>query len=262
VRPALVALDVDGTITDADHALSELTLAVLSRLRTAGVTGVIVTGRAERSAVEIARSVGFTAPVVSCNGALVTDPVTSERLWLRHMDPVVALRAVRTARKLRCDATVWTADAWYVEAPSSTSELLAVLLGEQPRLRPLEAVIAGEEVVKVMLGGDPALLDALGSVIEARVPGMVRSMRQLYEVAPVGATKREALVFVLQTLAIAPEAAWGFGDSGNDVGWMSLLGRAIAPANAFPGVLELADVVIGHHAEDGVAQYLVETILS
>lgn len=123
-------------------------------------------------------------------------------------------------------------------------------------------MIAAEPVVKVMLGGDPALLDALGSVIEARVPGMVRSMRQLYEVAPVGATKSEALVFVLQTLGIAPEAAWGFGDSGNDVGWMSLLGRAIAPANAFPGVLELADVVIGHHAEDGVAQYLVETILS
>lgn len=103
MRPALVALDVDGTITDADHALSERTLAILSRLRTAGVACVIVTGRAERSAVGIARSVGFTAPVISCNGALVTDPVTSERLWLRHMDPLVALRAVRTARECRCD---------------------------------------------------------------------------------------------------------------------------------------------------------------
>lgn len=261
MRPVLVALDVDGTITGADHVVSEFTVDVLSRLTPAGVAGVIITGRSERSAVAVARSVGFRAPVVSCNGALVTDPVTSQRLRVRNMDPSVASSAVWTAHECGCDATVWTADAWYVESPSDTSELLSVLLGERPGIRPLEAVIAAEPVVKVMLGGDPALLDAVGPVIEARVPGMARSMQALYEVAPPGSTKREALAFVLQALSIAPEEAWGFGDSGNDVGWMSLMGRAIVPANAFPEMLDLADVVIGHHAEDAVAQYLLDIIL-
>lgn len=262
MRPALVAMDVDGTIAGADHVLSEHTQDVLRRLAPAGVAGVIITGRAERSAVEIARSVGFTAPVVSCNGALVTDPVTSKRLWMLHMDPADARQAVQTARECGCGATVWTADAWYVEARSSTSDLLTVLLGEEPRQRPLDEVIGSEPVVKVMMGGDPALLDAQGPVIEACIPGMVRSMNQLYEAGPAGATKREALAFVLLTLGIPPEAVWGFGDSDNDIGWLSLLGKAIAPGNAFPGVLEIADVVIGHHADDGVAEFLVETILA
>ena len=55
---------------------------------------------------------------------------------------------------------------------------------------------------------------------------------------------------------MVPQQACGFGDSNNDISWLSLLGRAIAPANAVLGVLAIAQVVIGHHAEDSLAAYL------
>jgi Cof subfamily protein (haloacid dehalogenase superfamily) len=260
-RPALVAMDVDGTIAGADHGLSPYTVRTLRRLRARGVAGVIVTGRAEGVALAIARELGFTAPVISCNGAVITDPVTGERLRVRQMEPEASAHAVQVARRLGCSPTLWTPDAWFADEESPTTDLLTHLLAEAPRFRTLADVIAAEKVVKVMVGGDPDHLDRVEEALRAQVPGLARSMPQFCEVGPPDATKLEAIAFVLDALGIAIESAWGFGDSDNDVGWLGLLGRAIAPANALPGVRAIAHEVIGHHAEDSVAAYVEEQIL-
>lgn len=260
-RPALVAMDVDGTIAGADHGLSPYTVRTLRFLGERGIAGVIVTGRAEGVALSIARELQFTAPVISCNGAVITDPVTGARLRVRQMDPEVTAHAVEAARRLGCSPTLWTPDAWFADEESVTTELLTHLLAEPPRFRPLAEVIAEEKVVKVMVGGDPEHLDRVDEALRAEVPGLTRSMPQFCEVGAPDATKLEAIAFVLDALGVASEAAWGFGDSDNDVGWLGLLGRAIAPENALPGVRAIAHEVIGHHAEDSVAAYVEEHIL-
>lgn len=254
-------MDVDGTIVGADHDLSRYTIATMRQLGAHGVSGVIVTGRAERVALAIARELHFTAPVASCNGAVVTDPVSGARLRVRQMDPVLAIHAVEVARSLGCSPTIWTPDAWFADDESPTTQLLSHLLAEPPQVQPLAEVIAVAPVVKVMIGGDPDLLDRVGGTLQAEVPGLSRSMPQFCEVGPADATKKEAIAFVLDTLEVAPELAWGFGDSDNDVGWLSLVGRAIAPSNARPGVQAVVHEVIGHHADDSVAAYVEEHIL-
>ncbi len=259
--PALVAMDVDGTIAGADHQLSGRTIAVLRQLASRGIAGVIVTGRAERVALAMARSLGLSAPVISCNGAVVTDPVLGERLRVRQMAPSAVTSAVEVARRRGCSPSLWTPDAWFADETSAATDLLTHLLMEPPRFRPLEDVIATEKVVKVMVGGEPEHLDHLDAVLRDEVPGLARSMPQFCEVGPRDATKREAISFVLDSLGVAPSEAWGFGDSDNDVGWLGLLGRAIAPANARPGVRAVAHEVIGHHADDSVAAYVEEHIL-
>jgi Cof subfamily protein (haloacid dehalogenase superfamily) len=261
-RPKLIAMDVDGTITGAEHVLSEHTKQALRRLSPAGIAAVVVTGRTEWSAVSIARSAGFHAPVISCNGALVTDPDTGERIWEQHVDPEHAASAIAAARACGAVTTVWTADAWYADQEGPTNDLLRLMLEREPVVRPLEEVIATEPVMKIMIGGDRELLDRAGPALEASAPGMMRSMDVFYETGPAHATKREAMAFLLKTLAIDPESTWGFGDSDNDTGWLSLMGRAIAPANAFAGVMAIADVVIGHHSEDSVADYLTAELFS
>lgn len=262
LRPALIAMDVDGTIVGADHTLTPFTIATIRRLGQCGVAGVIVTGRAERVALALARELGVTAPLVSCNGALVTDPVTGDRLRVRQMDIDLASHAVEVAHRLGCSPTIWTPDAWYADQSSASSELLTHLLAEPPLCRPLLEVIAAEPVVKVMIGGDPDLLDRVGAELEAEVPGLTRSMPQFCEVGSPDATKLDGIVFVLATLGVDAGSVWGFGDSDNDVGWLGLVGRAIVPANGRPQVLAVADEVIGHHTEDSVAAYLAEHVLA
>ena len=253
--PPLIGFDVDGTIAEADHRVSPAVAAVLRRLTPAGIAGVLVTGRTERATLRLAADLGFTAPQISCNGAMVTRP-GGERLWLKSMPPADAAYAVDTAVAAGTQPNVWTADAWYVEEVSEFSELLTDLLGEAPRVEPLAEVIAREAVVKVMIGATPARLDEVG--LERVIPGMTRSMPVFLEAAPAGATKQEAVTWLLGFLGIDPVQCWGCGDGGNDVGWLGLMGRVIAPASARAEVKALATQVVD--GTTGVAALVEEAL--
>ena len=256
--PELIAVDVDGTIAGADHVPSARTVAALRRLAGCGIAGVIVTGRSERSVLRLADELGFTAPQISCNGALITVPATHERIWQRSMAPADARRAVAAAHRAGATPCVWSADAWYTDEDTPGSRLLTTILEEPPVMGPLDDVIAQVAVVKVMIAGEPDTLDASG--LAGVIPGMERSMSWFFEAAPAGAGKKEAMEFLLDHLHVDPQAAWGFGDGGNDVGWLGLLGRVFAPENARDEVKAMADQVIGHHASDGVAEFLERTL--
>ena len=259
-RPKLVALDVDGTITGADHAVSQRTVASLRRLSDLGIAGVIVSGRTERAVLRLAGQVGFEAPQVSTNGALVTDATTGQRLWSKAMDPDDVRTAVAAARRAGVSPNVWTADAWYADEDSASNRLLVTLVGEAPVRQALDEVIAQQAIVKVMLGGTPAQLDASG--LAGVIPGLERSMPQFFEAAPVGATKQEAVGFLLERLGIDASQVWGFGDGGNDIGWLGLVGRVFVPDNAQAAVKVLADQVIGRADNDGVAEFLDEALIA
>lgn len=257
--PRLIAMDMDGTVAGADHMPSSFTEQVLSRLTPLGIKGVIVTGRSERSALGTSRSAGLTGPVISANGAMVTEPSTGERLWFQRFEPDAARHAVEVAGRLGANPMVWAPEQWFVEREDENTAILTDILEQEPTMLAFDEVIANNPVVKIMLGGSRELLDEIGPELEAEVPGMTRSMDQYYESAPPHATKAEALEFILDRLGISFDQVWGFADGGNDVGWMSLItGRRLAMANARPEVKDVASEIIGHHAEDGVAHYLVE----
>jgi Cof subfamily protein (haloacid dehalogenase superfamily) len=259
-RPRLIASDVDGTLAGDDHEVSARTMRALSRLAEVGADGVIITGRTEESALRTAREAGLVAPVVACNGAVVTDTVTGERLWLRHMEPEAAQRVVAAVRDAGAQATVWTPDRLYADEPGFGSDLQGLLNQADIHYRPLEEVTAAEPVVKIMAGGEPALMDAVAAQLAERAQ-MLRSMPELMEVSPPGAAKENALAFLLAHLGIDGQDCWGFGDGENDVAWLSLMGRALVPANGFPGPKAIATEIILANGEDGVAEYLERVLL-
>ena len=47
-----------------------------------------------------------------------------------------------------------------------------------------------------------------------------------------------------------------FGDNLNDLHMMQVVGHPIAPENARPEILELAEAVIGHHKDQSVMSYM------
>lgn len=260
-RRTAVAMDVDGTLAGADHLVSRRTAEVVRRLGSHGVTAIIVTGRTERSALALARSLGLTAPVIACNGAVITDPVSGERLQVHALSREVAELALTSAEAQGCQPVFFTVEHPCAGEESSFTHLMSRMLGEPVVIGPLADVIEREPVVKLMIAGEPEQLDAVGEALEAANPGLERSMPQFYEAAPPGASKKEALAQVLGKLGIDPQDCVGLGDGGNDVAWMSSVGRAVAVSNARPAVLAIADEVIGHHAADGVAEYLERTFL-
>lgn len=258
-RPTLIAMDMDGTVAGADHVPSAYTEQVLALLTPLGIQGVVITGRSERSALGTARTVGLSGPVIAGNGAIITEVDSGERLWFKHFTAQEAARVARISNALGTNPMAWGADGWFIEREDEHTDVLSVILDQLPVVRPFDEVFGTVPIVKFSLGGSPELLDEIGPQLEAELTGMTRSLPTFYESAPPNATKADALAFVLDRVKVDAAEIWGFADGGNDVGWLSMIkGRRLAMANARDEVKAIATEVIGHHAEEGVARYLVK----
>ncbi len=53
-----------------------------------------------------------------------------------------------------------------------------------------------------------------------------------------------------------------FGDNLNDLHMMQVVGHPVAPENARPEILELAETVIGHHKDQSVIAYMGGLIMA
>ncbi|UUE22505.1 HAD hydrolase family protein [Microbacterium sp. J1-1] len=217
-----------------------------------------MTGRTEHAAVTIATAAGLGAPVIACNGAFVTDPRSGTRLTVSTFDPA-AIPAIRgEADRTGLQFIAWTANEMRAEERTAFTELLEEVNDEPVVIGPIEDEPRG--IVKVMLAGDDALLDDHGASITERHPFIRRSMGTFLEGSSPGASKVEALRFVLERLGISPEVTIGFGDGETDVEWMSAIGYPIAMGNARSGVVRIARERVGHHRDDAVAAYLEELL--
>ena len=74
------------------------------------------------------------------------------------------------------------------------------------------------------------------------------------------AGKHSGVRFVTELLGLSPEAVAAFGDGDNDADMLAYVGCGIAVANASPACLAAADLVTGHHDEDGVAQGIYQIL--
>ena len=61
---------------------------------------------------------------------------------------------------------------------------------------------------------------------------------------------------VAKKLGITMDQVMAFGDNLNDLHMMQVVGHPVAPENARPEILELAETVIGHHQDQSVIAYM------
>ena len=196
-----------------------------------GVVPVLVTGRTERAARALAEQLGLTAPFVSCNGAVVTDPGSGERLSVSVLDRGTVGTIGDLARRRGLDLVVWTSEAMIADRPSPRTELLERVNDEAVVIGPLPP---GAAVVKVMLGGEPAALDDAAVEVAAVAPLLQRGMAQFYETVSPGAGKREALRLVLARLGLSAEQCMGIADGDTDAAWLAEIGLPVPVSNAMP----------------------------
>jgi hydroxymethylpyrimidine pyrophosphatase-like HAD family hydrolase len=91
MKLAVVALDYDGTITDADGTLNGDVRAAIQELRSRGIAVLIVTGRRLEHLREDVGDLRIVDAVVAENGALIAFPSSGRTLSLGHPPPQVLL---------------------------------------------------------------------------------------------------------------------------------------------------------------------------
>ena len=102
----LLALDLDGTLLNSQGKISPKNKQAIRDAEESGVLVTFATGRRFRDARPVALEVGFNAPIVTHNGALVKNAETRETSHHALLETDVALKITQIGRQNDADALV------------------------------------------------------------------------------------------------------------------------------------------------------------
>ncbi|MEO8095301.1 MAG: HAD-IIB family hydrolase, partial [Pseudolysinimonas sp.] len=256
-----VALDVDGTIAGSDHIVSPRTEQAMERLVESGIPVILLTGRSRQNTLELAGAAHIINQVVSCNGAVIFDPVSNLDTRVQAMSDRDVATFFALREELGLEITWWTSDAIFVTHDGECRRMLIELNDTKVAIADPSFIEPGT-VVKMMLFGSEARLDEVSDIIQAATPGATRSMYCFFEFVDADATKWVALKYLLDEFGIDPKTCLGIGDGGNDVIWLKNIGFPFAMGNARAEVVQATRGQIGHHDDEAAAELLESALVA
>lgn len=253
-RPALVALDVDGTLVDWDNQMTPAVRTAVRAVAAIGVPVVVSTGRAVPGVMDAVDRLGFEDGLaVASNGAVtisyrpveVLDTVTFDasetvRLLLEHV-PDAAVAVEEVGRGYRVNR----------EFPEG--ELTGSL-----QLQRIEDLVA-EPVTRVIVRCPDQSAEEFVELAERlglHGTNYYVGYTAWLDLAPQGVSKAYALERVAARLGVAQRDVLAIGDGRNDVEMLTWAGRGVAMGQAPLPVQEAANDVTETVAGDGVVTEL------
>ena len=259
----LIALDIDGTIGGVGRPTSERARNAIRRVRRAGAAVTLATGRTRRSALPVSRELDIETPIVTFQGALVSEPLTGESL--RNVPLTVEMTRLamdaldgRDEIELRGDLGD---DIFALRSTRATREYtdrhgvpVQVIDADRFADMPMTRLVArGEDDVIERLV--PELRRALGGALH-----VTRSLPYFCELLHPDGGKHKALDWLCARLGISPSDAIAFGNGYNDVQMLEWAGMAVAVDDAVPPARAAADMIAPPMDEDGVARVLEDLL--
>jgi hydroxymethylpyrimidine pyrophosphatase-like HAD family hydrolase len=253
-RPALVALDIDGTIVDHDGLMPPDVHETVRRVVDAGVPVVLATGRAWHSTQPIVDLLALPAgPTISSNGAVVVSYPPLEILHARTFDPAQVIRRVQEFAPGTLIAVEEIGRGFRLSGQFPHGDLTGEMVIEdvdQLSSRPVTRVILRDP--------DASDQDFVRLAEHLGLHGVTYFVgwSAWLDIAPEGADKATALAGVARELGIGAADVLALGDGRNDIEMLRWAGRGVALGDAPPEVQQAADHVTGRFADGGTVAEL------
>ncbi len=279
---ALLAIDIDGTLTGRNGSLSQANREAIVRARDAGIVVTLCTGRGLVECMHVVRAIEQVEPVIVAGGAIVADPATARTLHrfpmhddlvreltddlLEHGHAVLVLKdphaagfdylVVHEEGEAGLDpVTSW----WFREMKPLVRFARSLDEDEHPEHTVRLGVCgtkggtapAAEAVIRAYDGR--AMFHHFGAVSPEGTRGRADETVFILEAFDRDANKWSALTRLASELAIDPANICAIGDEINDVAMIQGAGLGIAMGNAIDEVRAVADHVTAPNTDDGVA---------
>lgn len=255
-----LALDLDGTLTNAAKEVTPAVREALVRAADAGVVPVLASGRPLVGMVHVADSLNLGmlgGYVLSNNGARIVEWSTGRVVFEEVLDRCVVEAACAAAHEFGVDALVYDDCGLYAENPSAKYV-------EKERFNNSATATRVDDLLtavtwapnKVMVVGESGDLVPALAALRERLDGVANvflSEPYFIEVTPFGIRKDAALAILARYMGLSLEEFMAIGDGLNDIPMLECCGVAVAMGNAYPEVKALADWVAPTNEEDGVA---------
>lgn len=264
----LIALDIDGTLTNSKKEITPRTRYALLEAQRQGKKVILASGRHPIGILPISKDLmldrygGF---IMAFNGGKIIncctgETVVSKRFPLEYLSDIVGVLN-------DSNITINTYDDKSIVANRKINDYTYV---EQDILK-TDMVFVDDfvssirfDINKILLAGEPDEIDRYNEILSNRYDGLLdiyKSAPYFLEIMPFGVTKGSMMPILLQKLNIKREELITFGDNYNDMTMIGYAGFGVAMANGENDVKKIADYVCESNNDDGVAKTLEKFVL-
>lgn len=243
-RYKLIALDMDGTLLNSEHEVSEENRTWMFKALEAGVTVMLSTGRGVQNVYPYTDKLDLNTPIVAVNGGEVYE--APRKLIRRHTLDVESIRAMHEMA-VRYDTWFW---AYAVEG----------VFNKETWTDDLNAC----EWLKFgyFTDNDESREHILNWLREQNRYEITNSHPHNLEINPQGISKASGIAEVCKLLGIGMSEVVAMGDSLNDMTMIREAGLGVAMGNAQDALKEAADLVTVTNNEHAVARIIREHVLA
>ena len=253
----LVAIDLDGTLLNSRHKLSERNRAALVAARQQGLEVVFATGKTRQAAADMIKSLGINSPGIYMQGLITYNGDGSVRKRI-VMARETAARVISLGEAYGFGAQAYSDNrAFSLRVDEFAIKLTEVGEPLAETIASWSELLASFDINKVVLYGAEAQVSALRLALDKQLDGEVHVTRAhivgMIEVLPANTSKGQAVKTLMAELGIAPCQALALGDGENDIEMLQAVGIGIAMGNATQKLKDIADVIVPSNDKDGVA---------
>lgn len=271
-----VLSDMDGTLLQPSHDVSERSLRALYRLRDARIPFFPATGRSRSS---MAQAVGRNfltlladdlekVPGVFCQGLMVYGPA-GKLIYSRYLDSKVIEMCEDYSEEHSFSLISIANDIIYTHKHSpftlsldKYNEPIPTLLPERASKLQSKGIIQVNKVI--FLGEETALTNHRPRITQilSEVASITKAVPGMLEVLPLHSSKGDGVEKLLTYYGISPTETIAFGDGENDIEMLAYVKYGIAMSNSRHRLLDYAYRMTRSNAEDGVAEVIEQLTAS
>ena len=256
----LIALDLDGTLTNDQKKITPRTMDMLMQLQKQGVRLALASARPAPGLFAICNLLHmkeYGGILMSYNGGRIVEAATGKTLYETGMDIEETKAILRFLDTLPVNVILDDGVQFYVKDPK------AYKIEYECRNNRMTCTQVDDladfltfSPVKLLMSVQPEILPEVQKKIAEHLPQsliVVRTAPFYLEIIPAQINKGKGLLDICLVLGIDRSDTAAFGDAENDIPMIRTAGFGVAMANAEEVVKAAADYVTASNNEDGIA---------
>jgi Cof subfamily protein (haloacid dehalogenase superfamily) len=265
----MVCLDIDGTLLNSRHEITEHTKQVIRKVANEKqIPVILVSARMPRGMLFLQHELNIEQPIICYSGALIWNH-GDQRLNITI--PVSKVKIVYTiVKRLGIHISLYKDDEWFIEELDEWVKQESEITKITPHIADFSNLFSIWEqdntgANKILCMADFERIQKLEEKLKEYLSSHLNiypSKSTYLEIMPNHATKTSGIDFLCKEFGIQRSEIIAIGDNYNDINMIEFAGLGIAMGNAPIQVKEIADDITLSNDQDGVAEALKKYILS
>ncbi|WP_010238773.1 Cof-type HAD-IIB family hydrolase [Clostridium arbusti] len=262
----MICLDIDGTLLNSKHEISERTkevIKIVSNERQIPV--ILVSARMPKGILFLQEELEIKQPIICYSGALIMDRNNN----VLSKD-IISAHNLEKLWEIACNEKVhmslYKDDEWYVEdldywakQESDITNITPIITDFNELIKLWKDEITGPN--KILCMSEPDAINSLKEKIKDYDLNIYPSKPTYLEIMPMKASKTSAIDVLRRRFNIEQNEILAMGDNYNDMDMIEYAGVGIAMGNAPDRVKKCANKIALTNDEDGVAEAIWAWVL-